>query len=372
MGAYEEKNRKLLEALQKNIHSEKIHGVQMEVKDIPDPMEGTVLDPRVYENRKAAEEKGNPWAECLEIPVQLIREDPGYPNRDITSQKILREERQIMTRNGATPVFLYRPEGGREKKTAMVFMHGGAFIAGSTRVVENFCRLLAEQGDMLVVGVDYRLAPEHPFPAGLYDCYDTVNWVWENSDALGVDGEQIAVGGDSAGGTLAIGCCILERDAVAAAAAAGKSRKNRICYEALLYPGVLVDNFKLDDYKWRMADYEIPEGDFLAMGAAVSLKAMTAEMPYLYMGEDGHVKNPLAAPLCQESLSGLPRTLLVLCEYDYLRLSGEAFARKMGRDGVPVRTILYRGMDHAFIDKTGDYPQAYDVAVEIAADIQKL
>ncbi len=372
MGAYEEKNRELLAALQKDAHSEEIHGVRMEVKEIPDPAEGTVLDPRVYEKRKAAEEKGNPWAECLEIPVQLIREDPGYPNRDITSQKILREERQIATRNGDTPVFLYRPEGGREKKPAMVFFHGGAFIAGSTRVVENFCRLLAQEADMLVVGVDYRLAPEHPFPAGLYDCYDTVDWVAKNADVLGVDEERIAVGGDSAGGTLAIGCCILERDAVAAAAAAGELQKNRICYEALLYPGVLVDNFKLEDYKWRMADYEIPEEDLLAMGAAVSLKAMTAEMPQLYMGQEGHVKDPLAAPLCQESLSGLPETLLVLCEYDYLRLSGEAFARKLKRDGVPARTILYRGMDHAFIDKIGDYPQAYDAAVEIAADIRGL
>lgn len=88
--------------------------------------------------------------------------------------------------------------------------------------------------------------------------------------------------------------------------------------------------------------------------------------------EDGPVKDPLAAPLCQKSLSGLPKTLTVLCEYDYLRLSAEAFARKLERDGVENRTILYRGMDHAFIDKVGDYPQAYDAAVEIAKDMVEL
>ena len=367
MSRYTQEWGTLLEKLQ-NGHQEEIHGVQMEVKDIPDPMEGTVLDPRVYQNRKAEEEKGNPLAAYVEIPVQLIRDTPGYPNRDITSIEITKEPVTIQTRNGDTPVYLYRPAGGRDIKPVMVFFHGGAFIEGSTKTVENFCKILAELSDMLLVCVDYRLAPEHPFPEGLYDCYDTVNWVWEHADEIGADKNYLAVGGDSAGGTLAIGCCLLEREALAA----GEVAKKRICYEALLYPGVLVNRVKLDDFKWRMADYEIPDDDLLAQGAAVSLKALTSEMARLYMGEDGPVKDPLAAPLCQESLGGLPKTLTVLCEYDYLRLSAEAFARKLERDGVENRTILYRGMDHAFIDKVGDYPQAYDAAVEIAKDMVEL
>lgn len=368
MEVYYEENREILNTLQQGTHEEMVHGLTMQVKDIPDPVEGTVLDPRVFTNRKAEEEKGNPWAGYLEIPVDLIRADPGYPNKDITTKTISSESKNIATRNGEIPVFIYTPSEGRTEKPVMIFIHGGAFIAGSTKVVENFCKLLAELADIIVIGVDYHLAPEYHFPAGLYDCYDTIDWVETHAAEIGVNADKIMVGGDSAGGTLAIGCCILERDAVNA----GTREKNRICYEALLYPGVLVDNFKLDDYKWKMSDYEIPDDDMLAMGAALSLKAMTAGMPYLYMGEEGHVKDPLAAPLCQETLVGLPETLMVLCEYDYLRLSEEAFGRKLVRDGGSLRTILYRGMDHAFIDKTGDYPQAYDLAIEIAKDVRRV
>lgn len=369
MGTYDNENQVILDLLQKQVHTEEIHGLAMEVKEIPDPIEKTVLDPRVYKTRKADEEKGNPWAECLEIPVELIRQDPGYPNKNIAENEIVTKEQQITTRNGATPIFIYQPlKESKKLRPAMLFFHGGAFIAGSTKVVENFCRLLADMADMVVIGVDYCLAPEYHFPAGLYDCYDALNWTYEHATELGIDRNKLSVGGDSAGGTLAIGCAILERDAVKA----GELSQSRISYQALLYPGVLVDNFKLDDYKWKMSDYQIPEDDLLAMGAALSLKAMTAEMPYLYMGVDGHVKDPLAAPLCQESLAGLPETLLVLCEYDYLRLSGEAFGRKLVRDEVALRTILYRGMDHAFIDKIGDYPQAYDLAMEIAKDVRRV
>ena len=127
MSRYTQEWGTLLEKLQ-NGHQEEIHGVQMEVKDIPDPMEGTVLDPRVYQNRKAEEEKGNPLAAYVEIPVQLIRDTPGYPNRDITSIEITKEPVTIQTRNGDTPVYLYRPAGGRDIKPVMVFFHGGAFI----------------------------------------------------------------------------------------------------------------------------------------------------------------------------------------------------------------------------------------------------
>lgn len=383
---YFEQNQEILTKLQRGTVRQEVHGVTMEVKPIPDPIPESVLDPRVYRNRKAAEERGNPWAEYLEIPVELIRKSPGYPNHDITSVKILSESRTITGRDeNSITLLIYRPAPDaapgqraflpgrcgaerKQKKPAMLFFHGGAFIAGSTRVVENFCRLLAELADMTVIGVEYRLAPEHPFPAGQNDCYDAFEWVYAHADELDIDRNYIAVGGDSAGGTLAAGCSLLEREAVSG----GKIPQSRICYEALLYPGVLVDNFKLDDYKWKMSDYDIPETDLLAQGAALSLKAMTAEMPRLYMGEEGHVKNPLAAPLCQESLSGLPRTLVILCEYDYLRLSGEAFCRKLVRGGVETRSILYRGMDHAFIDKTGDYPQAYDAAAEIAKDMGKV
>lgn len=368
MREYYRKNEILLDQLSGDVETKTIHDCEMSVKKIPDPMEGTVLDPRVYADRKAAEEKGNPLAECVEIPVDLVRKLPAAPSFDVTETEVLTEKKVISTRNGDTDIYVYTPAGGMDKKPMLLFIHGGAFIAGSTKVVENFCKLIAEMSGAVVVGVDYRLAPEHYFPAGLYDCYDTMVYLYEHAKDFGADKDKIAVGGDSAGGTLAIGCCMLEKQAVDE----GKIKKSRIRYEALVYPGVLVDNFKLDDYKWKMSEYDIPEDDVLAMGAALSLKAMTAEMPLLYTGKDEHVKDPLAAPLCAEDLSYLPKTLNVLCEYDYLRLQGEAFSRKLVREGVDVRTILYQGMDHEFVDRVGYCPQAYDLAAEIAKDLVQL
>lgn len=367
MSTYYEENRELLERLQKNAAMQEIHGCQMLVKEIPDPMGNTVLDPRVYAERRAAEEKGNPLADYLEIPVGLVREMPAAASRDVTDCYISSERRVIETRNGSTNIFIYNGAAGAQKPM-MLFIHGGAFIAGHTAVVENFCKLVAKLADSVVVGVDYRLSPEHRFPTALHDCYDALCWMYDHAAEFGGDRKRLMVGGDSAGGTLAIGCCMLEQERVAAE----ELQESRICYEALVYPGVLVDNFRMEDYRWKLSEYEIPEDDFLAMGAAVSLKAMTAEMPGLYMGVEGHVTDPLAAPLCAKDLSYLPKTLNVLCEYDYLRLQGEAFSRKLAKEGVDVRTVLYRGMDHEFVDRTGYCPQAYDAAAEIAKDVAAL
>jgi acetyl esterase/lipase len=133
----------------------------------------------------------------------------------------------------------------------------------------------------------------------------------------------------------------------------------------------MIDHFHVDDYKWKISDYGDIEDDMLTLHAVLELKGLLAQLPPLYMGEEKHVCNPLAAPLFQKTLQGLPKTLMVLCEYDYLRLSAETFCRKMVRDGVDCRTLLYCGVDHAFIDKIGHYPQVYDLATELAYDIKR-
>lgn len=370
MKDYYHRNQEILDQLREHTCVRNIHGVRMEVKDIPDPLEGVVLDPRVYQNRKLEEEKGNPLAECEELPIDLLRKSEGYPNRDITSIPMQKTEQTILTRNGATRIYLYQPAAKQKEegaRAAMVFMHGGAFLAGSPKTVENFCLLLSELSNMVVINVEYRLAPEHKFPIGLYDCYDAVIWTYEHAELLEIDKNRIAVGGDSAGGTLSLGCSLLERDAVAT----GKIEKSRICYEALLYPAVMIDHFQIDDFKWKVSNYGDIEDDMLTLHAVLELKGLLSQLPPLYMGEEMHVRNPLAAPLFQKTLQGLPKTLMVLCEFDYLRLSSEAFCRKMMREGMECKTLLYRGMDHAFIDKTGDYPQAYDLASEIARDMKR-
>ncbi len=365
--SYYQDNKDLIEFLANESTVDTVHGTKMLVKNIPDPVDYTVLDPRVFDRRKEAAEKGNPLAEYIEIPVDLIRELPSYTGPGANDKEVSITEFSFKSRNGDTPCFKFTPEGGRKIKPVMLYFHGGAYIAGSTKAVTNFCKLIAELSDMIVISVEYRLAPEYKFPIGSYDCYDAVDYVYNHADELGIMRDVIAVGGDSAGSTFAIDCCLYERDAVNA----GKLEKSRIKYQALIYPAVIVTAIKTDDYRFKMSEFNIPDDDELAMGAALSLKAMVGEMGYLYMDME-KVTDPIAVPLMQDSLSGLPKTMMAICEYDYLRLSGEAFARKLERDGVEHRAILYKGMDHSFIDETGRCPQAYDVAAEIAKDINEL
>ena len=365
---YYEENKEILDRLAACSHIEEIHGIPMLIKEVPDPIEESVLDPRIYKERLEASKQDNPLAAYEHTPVDLIRQMPAAATRDISTVDISEESRMIDTRNGQTEIIIYKQNNGKTKKKMMLFIHGGAYIAGHTSVVANFMKLLVEFSDIIAVGVEYRLAPEHKYPQGLHDCYDTVGWMYEHADEIGGDRDYIMVGGDSAGATLAIGCCMLEQEALQKQ----EIDKYRICYQALIYPAVLVDNFRMEDYRWRISDYDIPAGDMLATEAAFSLAALSGEMAILYTDYEGHVKDPLAAPLCAENLSYLPKTILAVCQYDYLRLQGEAFARKLIRENVELKTILYKGMDHEFVDKTGYIPQAYDLAREISKEINAM
>lgn len=340
---------------------EVIHGATMLVKPIPDPRDDTPMDPRVYERRKEEATKDNPMAGYEEVPVELVRAMPAEPSIDLVGDEVQLAKEVITTRNGEIPLYIMKPVANRvEPRPILFFIHGGAFIAGSTAYTVPFCKVISKEADAIVIGIDYHLSPEHHFPVALHDCYDALDWIYENAERIGGDRNRIAVGGDSAGGTLAIGTAMLDKE------------RKRVKLLAMTYPAVLVDNVRLDDYRWKFSEYGIEDSDTLTAQAAFSLAAMTGQMPMLYMGEPGHVYDPLAAPLCAEDLSYLPRTFLTICEFDYLRLQAEAFVRKLEREGVSHKAILYKGMDHEYIDRLGYCPQAYDSAIEIASELRAL
>lgn len=369
----------------------KVHETTVWEKPIPDRRVDSPLDPRVYEWRtKAAQEmekiaeqkraQGLEFSPDELLSVEGVRAAKPYPAFDMNESEILLETRMIDTRNGKTKLSILKPQGGAEKKPVLVFFHGGAFIAGTVEVTFPFCKVIAEQGDAIVIGVEYRLSPENYYPVGLHDCYDAFDWICANADSFGGDGKRVGVGGDSAGGTLALGVTILEQmrakqlqlETKASPGESADCPDNRVVLQALAYPAVLVDSMRLEDYRWRASDYEIKDDDTLTLGAAFSLAALTGQMPMLYIGEPGHVLDPVAAPLLLEDISFMPRTLMAVSEFDYLRLQGEAFSRKMEREGVSHRTLLYRGMDHEFINRMGYCPQAYDLAIEIAKELKNL
>lgn len=334
-----------------------IDGVETIIKPIPDTDVTGDLDPRVL-----AVIKGYAASEPeTSFDLASARASMGWPNRDVTTMDITTDHVMIPSADGDIPARLYRPRT-EETLPAILFFHGGGFFGGTLDTVENPCKLLAEKANALVVSVDYRLAPEHPFPAGLNDCYRALEWVHERADELGVSRDDIAVAGDSAGGNLATACCLLDRS----------NETNMIRFQALIYPVVNLGSIPTDDYEWALDRYEIKHHHDLIRGVVMALGDSEDLLNQIYLQGKAELTDPLVSPLFADDVNGLPPALIITAEYDYLRLEGEAYARKLARDGVPTRLIQYRGMDHAFMDKLGDYPQAEDCMIEIANGMKEM
>ena len=237
----------------------------------------------------------------------------------------------------------------------IVFIHGGAFFGGSTKTVKNACKYLAQKIEGVVVSVDYRLCPEHRFPEGLHDCFDTVKWLYENGKELNVNKDAIGVAGDSAGGNLSAVCALMDRD----------MKTNMIKFQGLIYPVVMLSNKEVDDYKFDISLYNVKHNHELINNTIMMITSFPP-LSLLYVNSDEEVDNPYVSPLLAENLKDVAETLIVTAEYDYLTLEAETYGRKLVRDGVKTKVIRYNGIDHAFIDKFGIYPQAQDFINEMA------
>ena len=252
------------------------------------------------------------------------------------------EERHIPGPAGDIPIRIYTPQG-QGPFPALIYYHGGGWVIGNLDVVDVPCRQLANRTGCVVISVDYRLAPEHPFPAPAEDAYAAVEWVAANGDEIDVDSSKIAVSGDSAGGNLAAVVCLMAKD----------KGGPKISYQILFYP-VTEHSYETKSYQ------ENADGYFLTKDSMVWFWNH-----YLQQEEDG--KNPYASPLLAEDVSGLPPALVVTAEYDPLRDEGEAYAKKLLDAGVGVTLKRYEGLIHGFIWMTGALPQGIE-AIELAAE----
>lgn len=235
---------------------------------------------------------------------------------------------------GEIPVRVYRPDAPRPHPV-VVFYHGGGWVRGGVDTHDPLCRRLARTGDLLIVSVAYRRAPEHQFPAALADAYTAVEWVAENAGSMHGDPDRLAVAGDSAGGNLAAAVTQMAR------ARAGPDVDGQI----LLYP--ITDHaFDTDSYD------ENGDSGFLTRERMVWFWEQ-------YLPDALHGRNPYASPLRARSLADLPPALVLTCGFDPLRDEGRAYAERLDAAGVPTTLIDYERMTHAFLnfpelDRTGD------------------
>lgn len=217
---------------------------------------------------------------------------------------------------------VYRPHGHRDKG-ALIYLHGGGWVIGSLDTHDDVCRKLAVSVDHVVISVDYRLAPEHPFPAPLDDCIAATRWIHEHAHELGIDPNRLAIGGDSAGGNLA--------------AVVANSRPVPLCFQMLIYP-VTDARRTSDSYREN------------ANGYRLTASGMKWFCDLYLSGNRGSQNDPLVSPLNADlsTLSAAPPALVITAEFDPLRDEGEAYALRLLEAGVPCTLTRYYGQIHGF------------------------
>lgn len=224
---------------------------------------------------------------------------------------------------GEVPVRVYRPPAGGPL-AVLVWFHGGGWVLGDLEGADPVCQQLASRVPAVVVSVDYRLAPEHPYPAAVEDAVAATGWAYEHAGELGGDPGRLAVGGDSAGGNLAAVVARRARDE------AGPP----IAFQLLVYP---------------VTDCTASQPSYVENGEGFMLEA--ASMRWFfdhYLPDPARRREPDASPLLAPDLTGLPPAHVVTAEHDPLRDEGEAYAGRLAEAGVPVRLHRYEGMIHGF------------------------
>lgn len=245
------------------------------------------------------------------------------------------------------PIRVYVP-GTDAPQPVLCWFHGGGFVLGGLDSHDPTCRLLAEETGYVVVSVDYRLAPEHPFPAGLKDCCAAVDWVINNAETICGNPERVAVGGQSAGGNLAAATLLRRR---------AEDTGSDITYQILVYP---VTNHAFDTQSYT----ENSEGYHLTRDLMQWFWSR-----YLRDKIDGD--NPYASVLRASDFSELPPTTLVTAGYDPLRDEGIAYGRQLEQSGVSVTHRHYEAMIHGFFAMHSDphLPQGKDAIRGVAEDL---
>lgn len=234
------------------------------------------------------------------------------------------ETRTIEGPGGPLALRIYTPDG-LAPFPVLLYFHGGGWVVGNLASHDSLCRALANSAGCIVISADYRLAPEHKFPAPVEDAYAATQWAASYAASFGGDGTRLAVGGDSAGGAMAASVTLMARDRGGALPS----------FQLLIYP---VTNYSFDtpSYRQNASGYMLTRDDMVWFWRH-----------YLTNKADG--LHPYASPLRAKELQGLPPALVITAEFDPLRDEGEAYAEKLRRAGVPVKLTRYDGMIHNFV-----------------------
>jgi acetyl esterase len=256
-------------------------------------------------------------------------------------------ENRMAKRSDGTelPLRIYVPHGIGPFGVSLYF-HGGGWVLNNIDTHDDLVRRLAAASGCVFVNVDYRLAPEHKYPAATEDAYTALNWVHDHATEIGVDANRIAVSGDSAGGNLAAVVCLMSRD----------RGGPQIAYQALIYP---------------ITDCDFQRPSYLANGEGYFLTHR--EMDWFwkhYVSSTEQMREPYASPLLAPSLRDLPPALVLTVEYDPLRDEGDAYACALQAAGVEVKHVRYDGLIHAFMKRVQQFDAATTAIQQVADELR--
>jgi acetyl esterase len=256
------------------------------------------------------------------------------------------EDRAIPGPCGPIGLRFYTPIGaGRNRLAGLVYFHGGGLVAGDLSTHDSLCRSLVNACGCRVIAVDYRLAPEHKFPAAVVDCYHAATWALSRATTLGIDPARLAVGGDSAGGTLAAIVCQMARE----------RRGALFALQLLLCP---------------ILDFTAAADSRRTLGKGYLLDQATMDRDiaqYVPPGVD--LAHPRISPLRARELDGLPPAFIHTAEFDPLRDEGRGYASRLKQAGVHVSYTNHPGMIHLFYGLSGVIPYARTALKAIGAEL---
>jgi acetyl esterase/lipase len=409
---------RLLNSLSENTGLLEMDGLTVEVRNCEDRRRGE-LDPRTAltaglkrEQFESGFKQYDPelWGNGVHLlgprntegrtMLELLRVTFGWASTDM-SEGVRSRRICVESPWGPVVVWAYEKAEKKNERPCLLFFHGGGFFAGDIQTVENQCKLIAQRAGALVLSVDYPLAPEDPYPAGVDCCYAVLEWAHRHALPLGIDPGKMAVAGDSAGGNIALVCALRNRDA----------GKWGLAYQALIYPTLVRAKGPEDPYwYWKPEVYENTENDpaintFIQFngklekmlnqptppqsgrGMVVLVRYLTQDTYplirgkprgmypshnnqwYVPEGTDRYVRDisPITA-----AADGLSKTLIITAEYDFLRMECEQYSRILAKSGVSFRHIRYGGITHGTFDRLGYAPQAEDMVNEIVKDLKEL
>jgi acetyl esterase len=286
--------------------------------------ESGVLRPEVrkFLDKLPVEEEELSPAEARKAIRKSIREEWSDTHRpfrgEVTDTAIPGAEKSIHLR-------IYKPKNAAGEHL-IVFFHGGGWVVCDLDTHDQMAKLLAEHTRAVVVSVDYRLAPEHKYPAGLDDCYDAFLWCRKNAPSMGARPSRVIVAGDSAGGNLAASVAIRSM----------REEGPTVALQLLFFPVTDVSSFDTPSYRQYRQGYMLTPQEMVWYRDH-------------YLTDATEATDPLVSPLLYRDFNNFPPAYVVTAEFDILRDEGEQYARALARQGVPVECTRYNGVIHGFL-----------------------